>query len=97
MRPLLPPMKPPKENWRSFSEAEKAALFQMLGLGALKYYLLKVDPQKRMQFNPAESVDLHGNTGPYIQYVHARIQSILRKAAEMVVVTERTVTTTTPG
>ena len=54
----------------------------MLGLGALKYYLLKVDPQKRMQFNPAESVDLHGNTGPYIQYVHARIQSILRKAAE---------------
>ena len=56
-----------------FTEAEKAALFQMLGLGALKYYLLKVDPQKRMQFNPAESVDLHGNTGPYIQYVHARI------------------------
>lgn len=63
-----------------FDEAEKKALFQMLGLGALKYYLLKVDPQKRMQFNPAESVDLHGNTGPYIQYVHARIQSILRKA-----------------
>lgn len=66
-----------------FSEAEKSALFQMLGLGALKYYLLKVDPQKRMQFNPAESVDLHGNTGPYIQYVHARIRSIGRKAAEM--------------
>lgn len=66
-----------------FSESEKKALFQMLGLGALKYYLLKVDPQKRMQFNPAESVDLHGNTGPYIQYVHARIQSILRKAADM--------------
>ena len=65
-----------------FSEAEKTALFHMLGLGALKYYLLKVDPQKRMQFNPAESVDLHGNTGPYIQYVYARIQSILRKAAE---------------
>ncbi|GAB3562315.1 arginine--tRNA ligase [Spirosoma luteolum] len=65
-----------------FSEAEKTDLFRMLGLGALKYYLLKVDPQKRMQFNPAESVDLHGNTGPYIQYVHARIQSILRKAAE---------------
>lgn len=66
-----------------FSEAEKASLFQMLGLGALKYYLLKVDPQKRMQFNPAESVDLHGNTGPYIQYVHARIQSVLRKAADL--------------
>ncbi len=63
-----------------FSETEKADLFRMLGLGALKYYLLKVDPQKRMQFNPAESVDLHGNTGPYIQYVHARICSILRRA-----------------
>lgn len=63
-----------------FSEAEKADLFRILGLGALKYYLLKVDPQKRMQFNPAESVDLHGNTGPYIQYVHARIRSVLRKA-----------------
>ncbi|MDB5241515.1 MAG: arginine--tRNA ligase [Spirosoma sp.] len=50
-----------------FSEKEKTELFQMLGLGALKYYLLKVDPQKRMQFNPAESVDLHGNTGPYIK------------------------------
>ncbi len=69
-----------------FSEAEKSALFQMLGLGALKYYLLKVDPQKRMQFNPEESVDLHGNTGPYIQYVHARIRSILRKATEMGIV-----------
>jgi arginyl-tRNA synthetase len=66
-----------------FTEVEKTALFQMLGLGALKYYLLKVDPQKRMQFNPAESVDLHGNTGPYIQYVHARIRSVVRKAAEM--------------
>ncbi|GAB3807928.1 arginine--tRNA ligase [Spirosoma humi] len=65
-----------------FDEAEKKALFQMLGLGALKYYLLKVDPQKRMQFNPEESVDLHGNTGPYIQYVYARIQSILRKARD---------------
>ncbi|QJW92204.1 arginine--tRNA ligase [Spirosoma taeanense] len=65
-----------------FSSTEKTELFRMLGLGALKYYLLKVDPQKRMQFNPAESVDLHGHTGPYIQYVHARIQSVLRKAAE---------------
>lgn len=66
-----------------FSDTEKADLFRMLGLGALKYYLLKVDPQKRMQFNPAESVDLHGNTGPYIQYVHARIRSVLRKAVEL--------------
>jgi arginyl-tRNA synthetase len=74
-----------------FSESEKSALFQMLGLGALKYYLLKVDPQKRMQFNPEESVDLHGNTGPYIQYVHARIRSILRKAAEMDIVLSDTV------
>ena len=77
-----------------FSETEKANLFQMLGLGALKYYLLKVDPQKRMQFNPAESVDLHGNTGPYIQYVHARIQSILRKATEINVVLEGAITAT---
>ncbi len=66
----------------AFSDTEKAELFHLLGMGALKYYLLKVDPQKRMQFNPAESVDLHGNTGPYIQYVHARIRSILRKADE---------------
>ncbi len=77
-----------------FGEAEKKALFQMLGLGALKYYLLKVDPQKRMQFNPAESVDLHGNTGPYIQYVYARIQSILRKASELNVIAEGLVATT---
>ena len=66
-----------------FSKSERDALFRKLGLGALKYYLLKVDPQKRMQFNPAESVDLHGNTGPYIQYVHARIQSIIKKAAKI--------------
>ena len=66
----------------------------MLGLGALKYYLLKVDPQKRMQFNPAESVDLHGNTGPYIQYVYARIRSVVRKAAEINVVTNGPVANT---
>lgn len=77
-----------------FSESEKTALFQMLGLGALKYYLLKVDPQKRMQFNPAESVDLHGNTGPYIQYVYARIQSILRKAADIGLSSEGAITAT---
>ncbi len=72
-----------KGKMDEFGDDEKTALFQMLGLGALKYYLLKVDPQKRMQFNPAESVDLHGNTGPYIQYVHARIQSVLRRAVDM--------------
>ncbi|GAB4006912.1 arginine--tRNA ligase [Spirosoma migulaei] len=77
-----------------FSESEKTTLFQMLGLGALKYYLLKVDPQKRMQFNPAESVDLHGNTGPYIQYVHARIQSVLRKAADLTISLEGPVSAT---
>ncbi|MFD2935588.1 arginine--tRNA ligase [Spirosoma flavum] len=83
-----------KGKLAEFSEAEKTTLFQMLGLGALKYYLLKVDPQKRMQFNPAESVDLHGNTGPYIQYVHARIRSILRKAMEMNIILDDTVAVT---
>ncbi len=83
-----------KGKMDEFSETEKQALFQMLGLGALKYYLLKVDPQKRMQFNPAESVDLHGNTGPYIQYVHARIQSVLRKAGDMGLSITGTATTT---
>ncbi len=66
-----------------FPASEKTQLFSMLGLGALKYYLLKVDPQKRMLFNPAESVELHGNTGPFIQYTHARIRSVLRKAHAM--------------
>ncbi|GAB4055250.1 arginine--tRNA ligase [Spirosoma litoris] len=83
-----------KGKLEDFSQEEKDALFQTLGLGALKYYLLKVDPQKRMQFNPAESVDLHGNTGPYIQYVHARIRSILRKAAELTMTLEGPVSAT---
>ncbi len=63
-----------------FSEAEKESLYQTIGLGALKYYILKVDPKKRILFNPEESVDFQGNTGPFIQYTYARIQSILRKA-----------------
>ena len=63
-----------------FSESEKAVLFETIGLGALKYYMLKVDPKKQMLFNPEESVDFAGNTGPFIQYTYARIQSILRKA-----------------
>jgi len=61
----------------SMTEEEKNNLFNMIGLGGLKYYLLKVDPRKRMMFNPEESVDLNGNTGPFIQYTHARISSLL--------------------
>lgn len=71
-----------KGKIEGLSEQEAAQLFHMLGLGALKYYLLKVDPKKRMLFNPEESVSLEGHTGPFIQYSHARISSILRKAAE---------------
>ncbi|WP_318342986.1 arginine--tRNA ligase [Flagellimonas baculiformis] len=63
-----------------YSEAEKKELYRTIGLGALKYYILKVDPKKRILFNPEESVDFQGNTGPFIQYTYARIQSILRKA-----------------
>jgi arginyl-tRNA synthetase len=63
-----------------YSNEEKAKLFKTIGLGALKYYMLKVDPKKQMMFNPEESVDFNGNTGPFIQYTYARIQSILRKA-----------------
>ena len=63
-----------------YSIEEKAKLYTMIGLGALKYYILKVDPKKQILFNPEESVDFAGNTGPFIQYTYARIQSILRKA-----------------
>lgn len=63
-----------------YSDAEKKELYRTIGLGALKYYILKVDPKKRILFNPEESVDFQGNTGPFIQYTYARIQSILRKA-----------------
>jgi len=66
------------------AEAQKEELYHMIGMGALKYFMLKVDPKKRMLFNPEESVDFQGNTGPFIQYTHARIQSLLRKSAEMV-------------
>lgn len=59
---------------------EQEALFEMLGLGALKYFIIKVDPKKTMLFDPKESIDFNGNTGPFIQYTHARIKSILRKA-----------------
>ncbi|WP_340203133.1 arginine--tRNA ligase [Ascidiimonas sp. W6] len=73
-----------------FSETEKKVLYKTIGLGALKYYILKVDPKKRILFNPEESVDFQGNTGPFIQYTYARIQSIVRKAS--VTLTESTAT-----
>ncbi|GIZ08566.1 arginine--tRNA ligase [Flavobacterium sp. UMI-01] len=63
-----------------YSDDEKMKLYKTIGLGALKYYILKVDPKKRILFNPEESVDFAGNTGPFIQYTYARIQSIIRKA-----------------
>ncbi|WP_372793025.1 arginine--tRNA ligase [Lutibacter sp.] len=63
-----------------YTTEEKKVLYKTIGLGALKYYILKVDPKKRILFNPEESVDFAGNTGPFIQYTYARIQSILRKA-----------------
>ena len=66
-----------------FTEDASNELYQQLGMGALKYFLLKVDPKKRMMFNPEESIDFQGNTGPFIQYTHARICSITRKATEL--------------
>lgn len=63
-----------------FTEDEKAELYNTIGMGALKYFLLKVDPKKRLLFDPNESVDFQGHTGPFIQYTHARIKSVLRKA-----------------
>ncbi len=67
----------------SLSKESKDQLYHQIGMGALKYYILKVDPKKRMLFDPKESVDFAGNTGPFIQYTYARIQSILRKAGEV--------------
>ncbi|PZX13682.1 arginyl-tRNA synthetase [Breznakibacter xylanolyticus] len=65
-----------------YSEQEAEAIYRMIALGALKYYMLKVDPRKTMTFNPRESIDFNGNTGPFIQYTYARIQSVFRKAVE---------------
>jgi len=67
---------------KSVSEEESANIARMVGLGALKYFILKVDARKNMTFNPKESIDFNGNTGPFIQYTYARICSILRKAEE---------------
>ncbi len=68
-----------------YTEAEKARINELIGLGALKYYILKVDPKKRILFDPKESIDFNGNTGPFIQYTYARIQSILRKAKQQII------------
>ena len=64
------------------SEEERGDVLRMIGLGALKYFILKVDPRKTMLFDPSESIDFNGNTGPFIQYTHARIKSVLRKSGE---------------
>jgi arginyl-tRNA synthetase len=66
----------------NMSDEDQNQLFEMVGLGALKYFIIKVDPKKTMLFDPKESIDFNGNTGPFIQYTHARIKSILRKAKE---------------
>lgn len=75
------------------STEEAAAISEMTGLGALKYFILKVDPRKNMTFNPKESIDFNGNTGPFIQYTHARISSVLRKAAESGIVIPEKIST----
>lgn len=78
------------------SESEKGDLYHLIGMGALKYFMLKVDPKKRMLFNPEESVDFQGNTGPFIQYTHARIRSLLRKAEAVKVPAQGTYTNLIP-
>jgi arginyl-tRNA synthetase len=67
---------------KDFTTEELTELYDTIGLGALKFFLLRVDPKKKMVFNPEESIDFHGFTGPFIQYTHARIKSILRKAGD---------------
>ncbi len=75
-----------------FSDTEKETLYSTIGLGALKYFLLKVEPKKRLLFNPAESIDFQGNTGPFIQYTHARIKSLLSRAAYQFTVDQAAIT-----
>jgi arginyl-tRNA synthetase len=70
-----------------FNDDEKEEIFRKIGLGALKYFILKVDPKKNMTFNPAESIDFNGNTGPFIQYTYARIKSVFRKAEQTGIIT----------
>lgn len=71
------------ERFQDMTSDERAEISRIVGLGALKYFLLKVDPRKNMMFNPKESIDFNGNTGPFLQYTYARIRSILRKAGEI--------------
>ena len=78
------------------SEEEIEKIARMVGLGALKYFILKVDPKKNMTFNPKESIDLNGNTGSFIQYTHARIKSVLRKVDELNIATDVPVTENLP-
>jgi len=66
----------------SLQENEKEEVFRKIGLGALKYFILKIDPKKNIVFNPRESIDFNGNTGPFIQYTYARIRSVLRKGEQ---------------
>ena len=70
-------------KFKDMTEEEKSEIARIVGLGALKYFILKVDARKDMLFNPAESIDFNGNTGPFIQYTYARIRSIMRKSAEL--------------
>ena len=72
-----------------FSDEEKEEIFRKIGMGALKYFILKVDPHKNMTFNPVESIDFNGNTGPFIQYTYARIKSVFRKAGQMGILPDR--------
>lgn len=81
-----------------FSGEEKEEIFRKIGLGALKYFILKVDPHKNMTFNPSESIDFNGNTGPLIQYTYARIKSVLRKAGQMGLIPDQgAIVTANPG
>ena len=75
---------------------EAANISRIVGLGSLKYFILKVDPRKNMTFNPKESIDFNGNTGPFIQYTYARIRSVLRKAAEQGIVLPKQLPANTP-
>ena len=72
-----------------YSDGEKEEIFRKIGLGALKYFILKVDPHKNMTFNPTESIDFNGNTGPFIQYTYARIKSVFRKAEQIGIVPDQ--------
>jgi len=72
------------EKLEDYSEEQKKVIYRQIGLGALKYFILKVDPKKNMTFNPRESIDFNGNTGPFIQYTYARIRSVMRRAPETV-------------